>query len=370
MTALAKIAEGVAVGSAVAVTVAAVLGGAFFPGPRLVIGVLLALLLGLFGSQQWRQSLAPFEWALLAMVGWGVVSATVVGMSPLASKEVLTGWVVAWCLWIAARRASPRSAAMGATVLIAAALLVVGGIGLEAFGRGDLRVGGLLENPNVAASLLVVSVPLAGLFWSGPQRRWLVLVAIGLVGGVVLTGSRAGLLAVLATGVVLLPRGRTRIVGLTIGIGATTAVLVWRFFSHPEILAWFRPAIWLAVVRLWATHPLLGVGPGGLADAAGPVRLLHESHVGQHQFLVTYAESSPLGLLVQTGLVGLGFAVVAAGLWLRQVRRDGALAFAPLGSVVVGMAVMATFHDFVNIEVVDVVVGSRTRVHRGGSTVD
>ncbi len=76
------------------------------------------------------------------------------------------------------------------------------------------------------------------------------------------------------------------------------------------------------------THPLFGVGPGGLVDAAGPTRLLHEDHVGQHQFLVTYAESTPLGLLVQTGAVGLALAVVAAGLWLRRGR--GTMANRPL----------------------------------------
>ncbi len=236
--------------------------------------------------------------------------------------------------------------------MVAAALLVVGGLGLEAFGRGDLRVGGLLENPNVAASLLVVSVPLVSSLRNGHRNRWLIVIGIVLVGGVLLTGSRAGLLAILAAGVALLPRGRARIVGSAIGFGAMTVVLVWRFVSHPEVLAWFRPAIWLAVVRLWAAHPVVGVGPGGLADAAGPVRLLHEDHVGQHQFLITYAESSPLGLLVQVGLAGLVIAAVAAGLWLRRGHRDGALAFGPLQSVVLGMAVMAAFHDFVTIDIV------------------
>ncbi len=106
------------------------------------------------------------------------------------------------------------------------------------------------------------------------------------------------------------------------------------------------------MLRLWAAHPLLGVGPGGLVDAAGPVRLLHADHVGQHQFLISYAESSPLGLLVQTGVVGLVLAVTAAFLWLRRERGDGALSFRPFRSAVVAMAVMAAFHDFVTIEIV------------------
>ena len=86
MMVLLKNVEGVPVGAAVVVAVAAMLGGAFFPGQRLVIGLLLALLLGFLGSQRCRQTLTSVEWALLALVVWGGVSGTVVGMSPLAAK--------------------------------------------------------------------------------------------------------------------------------------------------------------------------------------------------------------------------------------------------------------------------------------------
>jgi hypothetical protein len=139
---------------------------------------------------------------------------------------------------------------------------------------------------------------------------------------------------------------------LATGAGAIAAILAWRFASHPEVLAWFRPAIWQAVLRLWAKSPLVGVGPGGLGDAAGQVRLLHADHIGHYQYLISYAESTPLGLLVQTGLVGFGIAVVAGILWLLRARRDGALSFAPLLSVMMGMAVMAAFHDVVTLEIV------------------
>ncbi len=321
---MVKTADFAPVGGAVTVAVAAVLGGAFYPGQRLVIGGLFALLLGWFGSRQSPLTLDRVEWALLALVGWGAASATLVGMSPLAAKEVVVGWLVAWCLWVTARRAGERTAALGAAILVGAALLIVGGITLEAIGYRALRVGGLFDSPNVAAALLVVSVPLVGVFWDGSRRGRLVMVALIIGGGVALTGSRAGLLALTAAGAVLLPRGRVRKAGLAIGTGAMATIFVWRFVSHPEILAWFRPTIWSGVLRLWAAHPLLGVGPGGLVDAAGPVRLLHADHVGQHQYLISYAESSPLGLLVQTGVVGLvtcscgGLPLAASGTWRRR----------------------------------------------------
>ena len=104
---------------------------------------------------------------------------------------------------------------------------------------------------------------------------WRVALVVPLVVGVVLTGSRAGLLALLTAAAATLPRGRVRAAGVAIGAFGAAGVLFWRFVSQPDILAWFRPAIWNAVLRLWAAHPVFGVGPGGLVDAAGPVRLLH-----------------------------------------------------------------------------------------------
>jgi hypothetical protein len=74
--------------------------------------------------------------------------------------------------------------------------------------------------------------------------------------------------------------------------------------------------------------------------------------VGQHQYLVTYGESSPLGLLVQVGIVGVVIAAAAVILWARRARNEGSIDFRPLRAAVLGMAVMAAFHDFVTIEIV------------------
>jgi hypothetical protein len=117
------------------------------------------------------------------------------------------------------------------------------------------------------------------------------------------------------------------------------------------VLAWFRPAIWLAVLRLWVSRPIFGVGPGGLVDAAGVERLLHSDHVGQHQFLISYAESSPLALLVQTGIVGFVIVALAIFAWCQRARRSHSLS-KPLVAALAAMAVMAVFHDFLTIGVV------------------
>jgi O-antigen ligase len=330
------------------VALAAILGGAFYPGPRIVIGVLLAIVLGWAVAVR-KGRLMPEEWVALIFVVWGVVSAVVAAAAPLGAREVVTVWMVTWGLWLVARRARESSSQAGLLVLTAAALILALGVVLEAVGLGGLRVGGLLENPNVTASLLVVS--LATVFVVDGRQRWRFSAAAVLTLGLVFTGSRAGLLAMLAVVAVILPRGRAKFVGLLTGGVGVTAILVWRFVNQPDILAWFRPAIWSAVLRMWASRPLCGVGPGGLVEAAGAQRLLHADHVGQRQFLIAYAESSPLAVLVQTGLVGFLIAFAALFIWWRRAREDRQFS-RTMTAVLVAMAVISAFHDMLTVDVV------------------
>ena len=330
------------------VALAAILGGAFYPGPRVVVGVLLAVALA-WAVTVIRGPLLPEEWLALGFVIWGVVAGVVANAAPLAAREAVTVWLVTWGLWLVARRTRKRSSQASVLLLTATALILALGVVLEAVGLGGLRVGGLLENPNVTASLLVVSLP--AVFVIEGRQRWLFAVAAVLILGLVLTGSRAGLLAVLAVVAVILPKGKLKFVGLLSGAIGVAAVLGWRFVNQPDILAWFRPAIWSAVLRVWASRPLCGVGPGGLVDAAGAQRLLHADHVGQRQFLIAYAESSPLAVLVQTGLVGFLIVIVALFIWWRRVRGDHRMS-RMMTSALVAMAVICAFHDMLTVDVV------------------
>jgi len=327
------------------------------------VGVCFAVTLA--AAVYWRRDrLQTEEWAVVVFLVWSVSAVVLARTAPLAAREVLTVWLAAFLLWITARRANARSVRVASQILVGTAVILVFGIVLEAVGLGRMRVGGLLENPNLTACLLVVSLCLLPLY-GGQTRRWAIVVAAVLVAGVVLTGSRAGLLALLAVVAVILPRGRTRSVGLAVSAGAVAAVVAWRFLSQPDILAWFRPAIWGAVLRLWfrpaiwgavlrlwAENPVAGVGPGGLVDAAGAVRLLHTDHVGQHQFLIAYAESSPLAVLVQTGIVGFVAALAAVLTWGRAARARGAFESIPLRAALVAMVVMALFHDLITADIV------------------
>jgi hypothetical protein len=336
------------VATTAAVAIAVVLGGAFFPGPRIVAGVLIAFTLGLAAAIAWGRLRAE-EWAFLAFIAWGIADAVVIASAPLVARETVVVWLIAWGLWLSGRRASETSARLGLVVLASTAVIIALGVIFEAGGAGRIRVGGLLENPNLTASLLVTSIPLVLILEVRP--RWTLVAGGFMLFGLVITGSRAGLLAVLVAGAMILRRGWPRIFGLFAGSVGVAGVLAWRFVHQPDILAWFRPAIWGAVIRIWGTRPVGGVGPGGLPDAAGVERLLHADHIGRYQFLIAYAESTPLAVLVQTGLVGVVIVVGAGVLWWLSLNRRGVLP-PHMRGVLSAMMVMGAFHDLLTADVV------------------
>jgi len=332
------------------VATAAVLGGAFYPGPRMVVGVCFAVTLA--AAVYWqRDCLRTEEWAVVMLLVWSVSAAVLARTAPLAAREVLTVWLAAFLLWMTTRRANERGARTASAILLGAAVILVFGVALEATGLGRVRVGGLLENPNLTACLLVASLCLLPLHGKR-TRGWAIGLSAVLAVGVILTGSRAGLLALLVMVAIILPRGRVRYAGLAVSAAVVAAIVAWRLLSQPDILAWFRPAIWRAVLRLWAEHPIVGVGPGGLVDAAGAVRLLHADHAGQHQFLIAYAESSPLAVLVQTGAVGFAAALAAVLAWGHAARARGAFESVPLRAALAAMVVMGLFHDLITADIV------------------
>jgi hypothetical protein len=334
--------------AAAVVVIAAILGGAFYPGPRILIGILLVCSLGVGIAGAWGR-ITPEEGLTLGFIACAALSAVVASTAPLAAREAVAVWIVAGGLFFVARRVASGTSRVALTVVSAGGVIVAAGVACEALGFREIRVGGLLENPNIAGALLVVSIPILGAI---EGRRWWRAAAVSIIVlGLILTGSRAGLLALLVSAAFLLPRGRLRLLGLVGGGLGMGAILVFRFVNQPDVLAWLRPAIWTAVVRLWVNHPLLGVGPGGLVDAAGVERLLHGDHVGQHQFLISYAESSPLALLVQTGIVGFVLAAAAIFSWWWRTCRGHRLP-RPFLATLAAMTVMAAFHDFLTIDIV------------------
>jgi hypothetical protein len=334
--------------AAAVVVLTAVLGGGFPPVQRLLIGTLL-ILVWVVVAVQWRGRLQTPELAVAGLIVWGAISAVWVGAAPLASKESIVAWVVALALWIVSRRGSGLARTVCAQVLAWGAAAVAAGVLVSAVAAASVRVGGPFENPNVAAAFLVPVIPLGIVVLrqqSWLRWGWLVLMSAA----VVLTGSRAGLLAAVVIAAILLPRGRIRFLGVFAGGSLAVSALVWRFVSQPDLLAWHRVSIWWAALKIWATRPLTGVGPGCLVEAAGVERILHPDQLGRYQFVINFSESTPLAVMVQLGLVGVVLAALAAGLWLLCAKRSGALESAAFRAGMASVLTLSLFHDFLTVE--------------------
>lgn len=335
-------------GMAGAVAVMGVLGGAFYPLPRIAVGAAMAVLLGLAWLVR-TPRLDRLEAVLLVCVGWGVVAAAISHAAPLAAKETLTGWLVAWMLFAWARRSPQNERSAGQALLIGGAVVIAAGVAAEAAGLGSVRAGGLFENPNSAAAILAPMVPATLGARPTTVRR---LLACALVIAVILTASRAALLALVVAAVVALSKRWQRWGAGVAGLLGLGGLVWWRLALHADSLAWFRLRIWSAVTRLLVSSPIVGVGPGGLADAAGSVRVPTESWCAIHAYRIAYAESSPLGWAVQTGAVGLLLAVAGAWLWWRAAGAHGTFRVASQRATFAAMAVIFLFHDLLQVEVV------------------
>ena len=299
-----RAAEVAGLAGAAAVSLAVVMGGGFDPDQRVFLGLLMAavsavLWIGFALRPRAEESLA------LAVIGWAMVSAIISTTYPLAAKEMVGGWLVAWVIWVAVRRVDIDHWPLVGLPMVAAVMVVTLAIVFESVAGRMLRTGGLFINPNVAAAFLVPAVPALWLLCGAPRLRrvaWVALPAI--MAGIVCTGSRAGLLAGVVVLGALLPRGWTRRIGVTVGLLAASVFLIWRFTSSPDSLAWHRIEIWRALAELVVHHPVAGVGPGWLEESTGVVRIAHDGGIARYGHIIGSAESTYVGLLVRTGIVG------------------------------------------------------------------
>lgn len=316
-------------------------GGAPPAAGQVVLGLVIAVLAGALLVLPSR--LDGLDRAVLLFLGWAMLSSVLVRPNLLASKQTLGMWAGAAVLLILTRSCTASARKEMRAILMATATLVVLGAAASAVLVGPHYPGGLFENPNLAAAVLIAILPTTTRATSiGLRPAGMAATA----GAIVLTGSRAGLAALVVVMVVLLS-GRVRWIAATLAAAAGTALVWWRFATRPDALAWFRLEIWGAVLRLTALHPLTGVSPGGLGDMSGVVRLatpigcsLHARHIGG-------AESSFLGILVRTGAVGALLALGAVVLTVLAIRRlpNGAERRVALATVS-GCFVMMLFHDF------------------------
>jgi O-antigen ligase len=271
------------------------------------------------------------------------------------------------------------------------------------------RLRGTFVNPNHAAYLLEIglAVTFAAAWWAlvharreaSPERRLLLLlppalVWLALLAGLVLTGSRAGLLAALAgtavQGVLLaLPRRRWRLV--PVGLAAVVAglfLVAWlasgRGFerllgtSVGDVTTSGRVQVAALTAGLWWRFPVTGSGLGTFEDAFASVEPADLPGSAWNHAHNDYVELAATG-----GLLGLG--LLAAGLagLLGRLRRvlvagrrseDRAAALAACGALA-AVAVHEAFDFALVLPAVGLVLavvcgaaaGTRTLPSRRGS---
>lgn len=296
----------------------------------------------------------------------GDAVATTLSLAPAETRSVAYWWLtVAAGLVAAALSGTNRRErrlllialvlVVGFEILYGARQVMFGSLevwGIEVLGvRGRLR--GTYVNPNHTASLLVMA--LMSVFgwgwWAWRQarrdrsweRRLLLLlppavVGMGILLGIAMTRSRAGLAAAAAgalfgTALAALEARNRRAVALVVIVAALVVVgalagtvgleqAFGRILSTSlyEVGWGARTQVYGETLGLWLDYPILGSGLGTFADAFPTVQpaTLHGSW--------EHAHNDPLELLATTGLIGGALAVLgvlALALRLRHVQLHG-----------------------------------------------
>jgi O-antigen ligase len=317
--------------------------------------------------------------------------ASALSLAPAASRSAALLWAAAAAVLLAGTAAGRRRAHRRWL----AAAVVAGGMFQVFFGAREQyrhaltlwgveiprspRLHGTFVNPNHLALYLEIglAVTFAWGWWAARrtrderqiERRILllavpVLVWLILLAGLALTGSRGGLLGVIAgvTAQSVLAAGvrrRWRRAFLGLGTAAAGIALVTASLGLREGLGRFidaragdvsfgsRLTEYAAVVRLWRRFPWLGAGLGSFPDAFPLVQPAELQGTWWH------AHSDVLELLATAGLLGVLLAVVAgAALFLRALAilrshgrsEDRAAALAFLG--VLGALAVHEMLDF------------------------
>jgi O-antigen ligase len=352
-------------------------------GPYILLGALLAAAVAVAILWQWRLGALllvvtqPFQPLLLFGGPWAsgikalaLLTFVSVALALLTDPKLmerfarlwqqpLTLAVLAFMLWVSVSVlwASNKGAALGATVtflgvfglmvvigllekrylvlawaglVVSAALSVPAGYILPAPADSDIvtsgRFGPAGWGPNSYACLLAIAFFAAYFGLLRRHRMIALLLAPVFLYGIFATGSRTGLVALVATPLLALfvPRMAVRLGWRILPVyvlgAATLAVImlanpsvgeaaVERFTTLSQYQSeetWAgRWSIWQGALELIASHPILGVGVGNFAESA----LEHSETVAAHSArkgeVAGVAHNMFIGVAAQLGLVGL-----------------------------------------------------------------
>jgi O-antigen ligase len=199
-------------------------------------------------------------------------------------------------------------------------------------------------DPNDSAALFVTTLPWAMLLVSDRgMKRFLGLgVAILLAAGVVATGSRGGVVGLVAVGLLLVVRAERRrrwIYVLVVAACAAAFALTADEARRERFETIFAPKedynmteregriqVWHRGLRYMATHPVLGVGLDNFEIAEGV--LGHEGEERRGGIRYTAAHNAYIQVGAELGVIGLAafvFGLWSAGRDCRRIQRLAAL---------------------------------------------
>ncbi len=322
--------------------------------PYLFIVGLSALLLYAFafGTARNRFTFIP-TFPLMTLSAWMVLS-SIFGMWPSGSLRVLLNrWFGAVLLYVIIimlpKSFRGHALVMGSMAWATAAILfLVRSRGIEVGGRLGIDDSSL-GNSNDLALYLVVGLPFCATYAleKGKNAALRVLMALVFSYGlltVLRTGSRMGLIALLAQGVALflVGSGKTRaFLLLMVACTALGALLFLPEVVRARYFTWFEPAeaseenaqelqkaagsaenrweLLKLSIKITGQHPFLGVGPGEFPDAVRELTAAPGVKGESHQTHNTYTQvSSECGIIPGLLYIGIvAFSLKAA----RRIRR-------------------------------------------------
>lgn len=301
--------------------------------------------------RHWPRSTCVFLAFAVLIVGQTAVGTTAhPRLAGLACLYLLWAAGLAWLgAAIRVRRDADRILDVAATAIVVAAGLDALAALFQMFGTPDLlrpwilpmdglRPGGNLGQPNHLALLMLWGLAsLARLAVRRRAARLLVLPGFLLVTGLVLSGSRAGILAAIVlaavvwvTGPRLGPDAPRRLrIGVVLAAAAFAMLIatdmprsatdpVGARFTEAVARADQRPAIWRGALAVFAEAPLAGAGHGRFAGRFFEVA--PDLPSPRPDAMTTHAHNLVLHIAAEYGLAGLGILLLGAVAWCCGLR--------------------------------------------------
>ncbi|MGZ6791730.1 MAG: O-antigen ligase family protein [Mycobacteriales bacterium] len=217
--------------------------------------------------------------------------------------------------------------------------------------------GGESADPNITAASLLLPLVVA-LAWlvraRGAGRRVAGALAVSAIGaGLLLTGSRGGLLAALVASVIVLGHlcrpARAALVLATVAVVLASMALLLPSGIGRHLqgqTATGRSQVWQVGLRTCERQCLTGAGLGGFPESYRRT-LLAAPELAGHGSRSYQAHDMWLAIVIETGLLGLAVVVVAVTALLRDLRRlPRAVRAVPLAAVVAVLTANVLLSNF------------------------